>query len=155
MMSDANNRLFSENYLHELPKEIQMCIMDLSKKVYCNIEIRCSKHILHYDKSIISKKLNRKMRKFVYTIYNVEYIDNPNTYKHVVHLYRDILCNYTNKIEFAIQSHINNCIKYHPINYIRDIFLLDDGDNISGYEKYIYEAMIKRSYTFVFTTNLI
>jgi hypothetical protein len=94
------------------------------------------------------------MRKFVYTIYNVEYIDNPNTYKHVVHLYRDILCNYTNKIEFAIQSHINNCIKYHPINYIRDIFLLDDGDNVSGYEKYIYEAMIKRSYTFVFTTNL-
>lgn len=155
MMSDTNDRLFYENYLHELPKEIQTNIMDLSKKVYCNIEIRCAKHILYYDKSIISIKLNRKLLKFVYTIYNVEYIDNTNANNRVDHLYSNILCNYRDKINFAIQSHINKCIKYHPINYIRDILLLDDSDNVCGYEKDIYEAMIKRSYRFVFTTRII
>jgi hypothetical protein len=141
-------RLFSQNYLHELPHDIQLDIMVLSQKTYCKIVIKCEKHILNFDKSVISKKLNRHMCKFVFTIRDVEYINNRN--KKVIERYRGVISNYVEKLQNSLVSHINKFIKHYSINYIRDILYIDDLEEYGSYEKELYTNIILKSYVLKF-----
>jgi hypothetical protein len=139
-----DKRLFSENYLHELPADIQMDIMVLSQKTYRNIVIKCVKHILNFDRSVISKKLNRHMRKFVFTIRDIEYINNKN--KKVIERYRCDISKYVDKLQNSLVSHINKFIKHYSINYIRNILCIDDLEEYGSYEKELYTTIILKSY---------
>ena len=146
--NDDVKRLFSENYLHELPHDIQLDIMVLSKKTYCKILIKCEKHILNFDKSVISKKLNRHMYKFVFMIHDVESINNKN--KKIIELYRGVISNYVEKLHNSLVSHINKFIKHYSINYIRDILCIDDLEEYGSYEKELYTNIILKSYALKF-----
>lgn len=144
-------RLFSQNYLHELPHDIQLDIMVLSQKTYCKIVIKCEKHILNFDKSVISKKLNRHMRKFVFTIRDVEYIIHDVDYiynknKKIMERYRGVISNYIKKLNNSLLSHINKFIKHYSINYIRDILCIDDIEEYGSYERELYTNIIFKSY---------
>ena len=149
-VSNGSNdkRLFSENYLHELPVDIQLDIIVLSQKTYCKIEIRCEKHIIQFNKSVISKKLNRHMKKFVFTIRNVEYINNRN--RRVIDRYRSVISNYVDKLQNSLISHIHKFIKHYSINYIRNILCIDDMEDYGSYEKELYTKTILKSYVLKF-----
>ena len=140
-------QIFYENYLHELPNEIQMHIIDLSKKNYCDLKIICKKHNIFFDKSIISKKLNKYIIcKFVYTIKNIEYVENPDEdligYTNMI----SNICNYKDMIIDSLKSHIKKFIKYYPQKYIRKI--------LYNYDIYDAEELYKRDYLNSYDTAL-
>ena len=64
--------MFEENYLHDIPRDIQEMIMDISKRRYCDIYISYWNNYSNMKDSFISKRMNRKILKYSQTIKNVE-----------------------------------------------------------------------------------
>jgi hypothetical protein len=64
--------MFKENYLHDIPKDIQEMIMDISKRRYCDIYISFWNNYINTRDSFISKRMNRNILKYSQTIKNVE-----------------------------------------------------------------------------------
>jgi len=64
--------MFEENYLHDIPKDIQEMIMDISKRRYCDIYISFWNNYINTRDSFISKRMNRNILKYSQTIKNVE-----------------------------------------------------------------------------------
>ena len=64
--------MFKENYLHDIPKDIQEMIMDISKRRYCDIYISYWNNYSNAKNSFISKRMNRTILKYSETIKNVE-----------------------------------------------------------------------------------
>jgi len=60
--------IFTENYLHELPEEIQMKIIKLSKKRKCNIVYYTTKEEICFINHLIDININNKILDFEYTI---------------------------------------------------------------------------------------
>ncbi len=64
--------MFEENYLHDIPRDIQEMIMDISKRRYCDIYISFWNNYSNTKDSFISKRMNRAILKYSKTIKNVE-----------------------------------------------------------------------------------
>ncbi len=64
--------MFEENYLHDIPRDIQEMIMDISKRRYCDIYISYWNNYSNTKDSFISKRMNRNILKYSQTIKNVE-----------------------------------------------------------------------------------
>ena len=64
--------MFEENYLHDIPWDIQEMIMDISKRRYCDIYISFWNNYSNTRDSFISKRMNRNILKYSQTIKNVE-----------------------------------------------------------------------------------
>jgi len=64
--------MFEENYLHDIPKDIQEMIMDISKRRYCDIYISYWNNYSNAKDSFISKRMNRAILKYSETIKNIE-----------------------------------------------------------------------------------
>jgi hypothetical protein len=64
--------MFEENYLHDIPRDIQEMIMDISKRRYCDIYISFWNNYSNTKDSFISKRMNRNILKYSQTIKNVE-----------------------------------------------------------------------------------
>ena len=64
--------MFEENYLHDIPRDIQEMIMDISKRRYCDIYISFWNNYSNTRDSFISKRMNRNILKYSQTIKNVE-----------------------------------------------------------------------------------
>jgi hypothetical protein len=64
--------MFKENYLHDIPRDIQEMIMDISKRRYCYIYISYWTNYSNAKNSFISKRMNRAILKYSETIKNVE-----------------------------------------------------------------------------------
>jgi hypothetical protein len=64
--------MFEENYLHDIPTDIQEMIMDISKRRYCDIYISFWNNYINTRDSFISKRMNRNILKYSQTIKNVE-----------------------------------------------------------------------------------
>jgi len=88
------------------------------------------------------------MCKFVFTIRDVEYINNRN--KKVIERYRGVISNYVEKLQNSLVSHINKFIKHYSINYIRDILCIDYLEDYGSYEKELYTNIILKSYVLKF-----
>ena len=64
--------MFEENYLHDIPRDIQEMIMDISKRRYCDIYISFWNNYSNTRDNFISKRMNRNILKYSQTIKNVE-----------------------------------------------------------------------------------
>jgi hypothetical protein len=64
--------MFEDNYLHDIPRDIQDMIMDISKRRYCDIYISYWNNYSNTKDSFISKRMNRNILKYSQTIKNVE-----------------------------------------------------------------------------------
>lgn len=64
--------MFEENYLHDIPWDIQEMIMDISKRRYCDIYISFWNNYSNARDCFISKRMNRNILKYSQTIKNVE-----------------------------------------------------------------------------------
>ena len=64
--------MFEENYLHDIPRDIQEMIMDISKRRYCDIYISFWNNYSNTKDSFISKRMNRNILKYSQAIKNVE-----------------------------------------------------------------------------------
>lgn len=63
--------MFYENYLHDIPRDIQEMIMDISKRRYCDIYISFWNNCKNTNCSFVSKRMNRNITKYSKTIKNV------------------------------------------------------------------------------------
>ena len=64
--------MFFENYLHDIPRDIQEMIMDISKRRYCDIYISFWNNCKNTNCGFVSKRMNRNITKYGKTIKNVE-----------------------------------------------------------------------------------
>jgi len=64
--------MFFENYLHDIPSDIQEMIMDISKRRYCDIYISFWNNCKNTNCGFVSKRMNRNITKYGKTIKNVE-----------------------------------------------------------------------------------
>jgi len=64
--------MFKENYLHDLPRDIQEMIIDISKRQYCDIYISFWNNYRYTKYRFISKRMDRRILKYSKTIKNVE-----------------------------------------------------------------------------------
>lgn len=111
--------MFEENYLHDIPRDIQEMIMDISKRRYCDIYISYWNNYSNTKDSFISKRMNRNILKYSQTIKNVE-IDSGK---------------YLNIESYALatlKSHITRLVSNLKKAAIRKIL----------YDNYIYDAKI-------------
>ncbi len=118
--------MFSENYLHDIPRDIQEMIMDISKRRYCDVYISYWNNYRNTKDSFISKRMNRNILKYSQTIKNVE-IDSEQ---------------YLNIESYALatlKSHITQLVSNLKKTAIRKIL----------YDNDIYDAKItyKKKYT--------
>jgi hypothetical protein len=60
-----------ENYLHDIPRDIQEMIMDISKRRYCDIYISFWNNCKNTNCGFVSKRMNRNITKYSKTIKNV------------------------------------------------------------------------------------
>jgi hypothetical protein len=64
--------MFEENYLHDIPWDIQEMIMDISKRRYCDIYISFWNNYSNARDCFISKRMNRNILKYSQISKNVE-----------------------------------------------------------------------------------
>ena len=108
--------IFTENYLHELPEEIQIKIIKLSKKRKCNIVYYTKNEEVCFINHLIDININNKILDFEYTIKGVEYDaeDENNGYFYDKYLY----CYYFRVLD-ALQEYINEIVSNCSIDTIR------------------------------------
>lgn len=63
--------MFYENYLHDIPRDIQEIIMDISKRQYCDIYIYFWNNCKNKNCGFISKRMNRNITRYSKNIKNV------------------------------------------------------------------------------------
>ena len=84
--------IFSENYLHELPEEIQKDIIKLSKKRKCNIVYNFYNEEICLINHLIATDINDKILNFTYTLKDIEYDVEDEKYKYFYDKYLRIGC---------------------------------------------------------------
>ena len=110
--------IFSENYLHELPEEIQKDIIKLSKKRKCNIVYNFFNEEICLINHLIATDINDKILNFRYTLKDIEYDVQDENYKYFYDKYLRI---YYFKVLDALQEYINEIVSNYSIDIIRNI----------------------------------
>ena len=113
--------IFTENYLHELPEEIQMKIIKLSKKRKCNIVYYTKKEEICFINHLIDTNINNKILDFEYTIKGFEYdVEDENSeYFYDKYLYR-----YYFRVLDALQEYINEIVSNCAIDTIKNMMIM-------------------------------
>ena len=118
--------VFTENYLHEIPKDIQLLIVDYSKPIiYYNIHvivsINSNEELINYKshdginallikrKMYVNKSIHKKIMSLSYFHKNVEEHSNEIKDRYKIAF-------------FALKNHIRNIISYLKIEKIQEIF---------------------------------
>jgi hypothetical protein len=128
--------IFIENYLHELPEEIQKYIIKLSKKRKCNIVYNFYNEEICLINDLIATDINDKILNFKYTLKDIEYDLEYENYKYFHDKY---LCNYYFKVLDALQEYINEIVSNYSIDIIRNFIFHNK-------KKYEIEEMFKERY---------
>ncbi len=149
--------VFTDNYLHEMPNDIQLLIVEYSKCKYHNIYVNVATNsTLNKRKMYVSKRMHKKIMNLKYCYKNVEinsleFIDRYKT------------------AFFSLKNHIRDIISNLKIDKIRDILsyncILDanyvykmiygDRINIIDYERELLLEIILNMYkTIINITDL-
>lgn len=106
--------VFKENYLHEIPEDIQKLILEYTFHKYYDIYVTVSTNSnLKNRKQYVSKRMHKK-------IMNLEYSHkNVSTYTSVFY------DRYMNAF-FSLKEHIRNVISTLKDEHIRDIFIFNN-----------------------------
>jgi len=149
--------IFTENYLHEIPKDIQLLIIDYSKRTYYDIKVYVSTiSNLNNRKKYVSKRMHKKIMKLTYSIKNVE------KYSH------KFIDRYKTSF-FALKKHIRNIISNLKIEKIQEIFSYNyifnskqvykmfygDRDNILDYDRELLLEIILNMYKTTIELNVV
>lgn len=109
--------IFTGNFLHELPEEIQKDIITLSKKRKCNIVYSFENNEICFINHLIVPDINDKIIDFKYTMKNIEYDVEDENYKYFYDKYLRI---YYFKVLDALQEYINEIVSNYSIDIIRN-----------------------------------
>ena len=109
--------IFTGNFLHELPEEIQKYIIKLSKKSKCNIVYSSENEEICIIYHLIAADINDKILDFKYTIKDIEYDVEDENYKYFYDKYLSI---YYFKVLDALQEYINEIVSNYSIDIIRN-----------------------------------
>ena len=108
--------IFSENFLHELPEEIQKEIIKLSKKRKCKVVYYAKNEEVCFINHLIDIDINKKILDFKYTIEGIEYdVEDENC----EYFYDKYLHIYYFKVLDALQEYINEIVSNSSIDTIR------------------------------------
>jgi len=110
--------IFTENFLHELPEEIQKDIIKLSKIRKCNIIYTFYNEEICFINHLITTDINDKILNFTYTLKDIEYNIEDENHKYFHDKYLRI---YYFKILNALQEYINEIVSNYSIDTIRKI----------------------------------
>jgi len=128
--------IFTENYFHELPEEIQKDIIKLSKKRKCNIVYSFYNEEICFINNLIATDINDKILEFTYTLKDIEYDVEDENYKYFYDKYLRI---YYFKILDVLQEYINNIVSNYSIDIIQNLMFYNK-------ENYEIEEMFKERY---------
>jgi hypothetical protein len=109
--------IFTENYLHELPEEIQKDIIKLSKKRKCNIVYNFYNEEICLINHLIATDINDKILNFKYILKDIEYDVEDEHYKYFYDKYLRI---YYFKVLDVLQEYINDIVSNYSIDIIRN-----------------------------------
>jgi len=128
--------IFTDNYLHELPEEIQKDIIKLSKKRKCNIVYNFYNEEICFINHLIDTDINDKILNFIFILKDIEYDVEDENYKYFYDKYLRI---YHFKVLDALQEYINEIISNYSIDIIRNSMF-------NNKENYEIEEMFKERY---------
>ena len=118
--------LFVDNYLHEIPADIQMLIITYTKYSYYDIYVNVSTNSnLKKRKEFVSKNMHKKIMNFSY------YHKNVSTYS-------SIFCDRYKNAFFTLKEHIRDIISKLKISHITEIFLYNNIHNAKNVYKMFY-----------------
>ena len=141
--------MFEENYLHDIPRDIQEMIMDISKRRYCDIYISFWNNYSNTKDSFISKRMNRNILKYSQTIKNVE-IDSEqylNIESYALTILKSHITRLVSNLKKAaiIKILYDNDIYDAKITYIKK-YVSEASEAIDDYEKALLIEIIYYNY---------
>jgi len=117
--------VFTENYLHEMPKDIQLLIVDYSKSIYYDIQvvvsINSNEELINYKSHDGINALLIKRKMYVDRSMHKKIMGLKYFHKNVEEHSNEIKDRYKTAF-FALKNHIRNIISYLKIEKIHEIF---------------------------------
>ena len=140
--------LFVDNYLHEIPADIQMLIITYSKQRYYDIYVTVSTNSnLKKRREFVSKSMHKKIMKLSYYHKNVWTYSSIfcDRYKNAFFTLKEYIRGIISKLE---NSHINEILLYNNIHNAKNVYKIFYGDrkNIIDYERELLLEYILNMY---------